>query len=47
MLEETRYKKYFDIIGDRNNHFGPFAGCSNLHNSSSDDDQASANSYCC
>lgn len=47
MLEETRYKKYFDIIGDRNNHFGPFSGCSNFHNSSSDDGQASANSCCC
>ena len=30
MLQETRYKKHFQIIGDRSVHFGPFAGCGNL-----------------
>jgi hypothetical protein len=24
MLQETRYSKYFEIIGDRFTHFGPF-----------------------
>jgi len=27
MIEETRFKKYFDVVGDRTNHFGLFNGC--------------------
>jgi len=27
MLDETRFKKHFDIAGDRSVHYGPFDGC--------------------
>ncbi|MFO3718058.1 methyltransferase domain-containing protein [Anaerococcus sp. ENR1011] len=36
MLEETRYSKYFEIIGNRDNHFGVFAGCASTRFSSLD-----------
>lgn len=28
MIENTRLSKYFDIMGDRSEHFGAFSGCS-------------------
>lgn len=28
MIENTRLAKYFDIMGDRSEHFGAFSGCS-------------------
>jgi len=30
MLSKTRYKNYFEIIGDTNIHFGEFTGCATL-----------------
>mgnify|MGYP000473965285 CR=1 FL=1 len=30
MLSKTRYKKYFEIIGNTNIHFGEFKGCATL-----------------
>ncbi len=30
MLSKTRYKKYFEIIGDTTKHFGEFTGCATL-----------------
>ena len=29
MLQNTRFAPYFEIIGDRSRHFGPFPGCGN------------------
>lgn len=45
MLEETRYRKYFEIIGNRDNHFGTFAGCATIGSSSADDGEGSE--VCC
>lgn len=28
-VQDTRYGKYFEIIGDRSQHFGPYSGCGN------------------
>ncbi len=30
MLSETRYKNYFEVIGDTKQHFGEFLGCATL-----------------
>ena len=30
MLSQTRYKKYFEIVGDESQHFGEFMGCATL-----------------
>ncbi len=30
MLSKTRYKDYFDVIGDTSTHFGEFTGCETL-----------------
>ena len=30
MVQETRYERHFQVIGDRSFHYGPFAGCGNL-----------------
>jgi hypothetical protein len=30
MLSKTRYKNYFEIIGDTKIHFGAFSGCATL-----------------
>lgn len=46
MLEETRYGKYFEIIGNRDTHFGAFAGCA-ITGSSSSDDGGSSEACCC
>ena len=45
MLEETRYGKYFEVIGNRDNHFGAFAGCATIGSSSADDGEGSE--VCC
>ena len=46
MLEETRYRKYFEIIGNRDNHFGTFAGCATIRSISADDGEGSEVCYC-
>ena len=44
MLQETRYGKHFQIIGDRSVHHGPFSGCS----SGTDNDRNETNAgNCC
>jgi len=30
MLSKTRYKDYFEIIGNTDTHFGEFKGCATL-----------------
>lgn len=46
MLQETRFGKYFEIIGNRSKHFGAFEGCSTAP-SSNDDEESSCSSSCC
>ncbi|MDO4290049.1 MAG: methyltransferase domain-containing protein [Eggerthellaceae bacterium] len=29
MVQNTRFGKYFDVMGDRSVHYGPFSGCGN------------------
>ena len=36
MLQETRYKKHFQIIGNRSVHYGPFEGCGSRFEGSQD-----------
>lgn len=47
MLSETRYSKYFEIIGNRDNHFGAFAGCATRSSAASDNGEESSTSCCC
>lgn len=47
MLEETRYNKYFEIIGNRETHFGAFAGCGLKEGSGSDDSGSDSAASCC
>ena len=44
MIQETRFGKYFEVIGDRSQHFGPFEGCST---SPSVDSGSSDGGGCC
>ena len=44
MIENTRLAKYFDIMGDRSEHFGAFSGCSTAP---SLDKDGSSDSSCC
>ena len=37
MVQNTRFGKYFDIMGDRSQHFGPFEGCGNAPSVDGDD----------
>lgn len=46
MLEETRYNKFFEIIGNREKHFGAFAGCVTTGSSNSDNGE-SKEACCC
>lgn len=45
MIEETRFKKYFDVVGDRTNHFGLFDGCDGPGNEC--DCDGNSGSCCC
>lgn len=46
ILKETRYSKYFEIIGSRDTHFGAFAGCATIGSISADDGEGSE-VFCC
>lgn len=39
MIENTRLAKYFDIIGDRSQHFGAYSGCSSAPSTKENDDE--------
>lgn len=45
MIEETRFKKYFDVVGDRSKHFGLFDGCDGPGNEC--DCDGNSGSCCC
>ena len=45
MLQETRYGKFFNIIGDRSTHFGPFP-CSANSDAVENIDSVDDNSCC-
>lgn len=44
MLSQTRFKKYFAVVGDFERHFGAFEDCANV---SSDNTTDNASSSCC
>ena len=44
MLSETRFKKYFQVLGSFKEHFGAFENCSNVEQNSKTDRR---NSNCC
>jgi hypothetical protein len=44
MLEETRYARFFDVAGDRRQHFGPFDCADTMAMPTSDDEGGAA---CC
>ena len=46
MLEETRYGKYFEIIGNRDKHFGVFEDCATKY-SNKDEGPSNIPSSCC
>lgn len=49
MIENTRLSKYFDIMGDRSEHFGAFSGCSTAPKAdgAASDDCGCAGGCCC
>ena len=47
MLSKTRYKKYFDIVGDTSKHFGEFLGCETLSTRAKKDAEIKENGLSC
>jgi hypothetical protein len=47
MLSKTRYKKYFDIIGDTKIHFGEFKGCATLASEYENESKTQTNDLLC
>ena len=47
MLSKTRYKKYFDIIGNTDIHFGEFKGCATLASVYENESKTSENDLSC
>lgn len=47
MVESTRFGKFFDIVGDRSIHFGPFEGCGNAPKISNDTNDSCSSGGCC
>lgn len=47
MLGETRYNNHFEIIGNRENHFGAFEGCASTWPSKEDNDTSNSGNTCC
>ncbi len=46
-VQDTRFGKYFKIYGDRSQHFGPYSGCGNAPDVSSDADCCGGGGGCC
>lgn len=46
MVQETRYGKYFEVIGDRSTHYGPFP-CGPASDKIESDDCSAGGSCCC
>lgn len=47
MVENTRFGKYFEIIGDRSRHFGPFEGCGSVPAAAESASEGESGSCCC
>ena len=47
MLSKTRYKKYFEIIGDTKQHFGEFKGCETLATTANKESTNNENDLLC
>lgn len=47
MVQDTRFGKYFDVVGDRSKHFGLFDGCGDAPASAADDCGCDGGSCCC
>jgi arsenite methyltransferase len=46
-VQDTRFGKYFDIYGDRSQHFGPFSGCGNAPDVGGSDGGCGCGGGCC
>ncbi len=46
-VQDTRFGKYFDIYGDRSQHFGPFSGCGNAPAVGGSDGGCGCGGGCC
>lgn len=47
MLQETRFARYFEFIGDFSRHYGIFAGCGTAIPYATDDDSRQVTGGCC
>lgn len=47
MVQDTRFGKYFDVVGDRSKHFGLFDGCGDAGAPATDDCGCDGGSCCC
>lgn len=47
MVENTRFKSYFDIHGDRSQHFGAFEACGSTDDSAKTESNSCAGGSCC
>ena len=47
MVQDTRFGKYFDVVGDRSKHFGLFDGCGDSPAPAADDCGCDGGSCCC
>jgi hypothetical protein len=47
MLNNRRFKEYFDVIGSFNEHFGEFKDCSNIDRKKGNNTSSVSSGSCC